>query len=65
MPEVVETEETVESSGNSRKREVTAVLVSGLVAVALGLITSGLIGKLRETVHDSIAPPPEKTTEEV
>lgn len=65
MPEtVIDPAETVEPAGNSRKREVTAVLVSGLLAVALGLITSGLIGKLRETVHDSIAPPA-KDAEEV
>ncbi len=42
---------------NSRKREVTAVVTSMAVTIALGVVATGLVEKVGHIVKNRIAPP--------
>lgn len=67
MPKFVAAESvTVETSvpANSRKREVTATIVAGTVSVVLGVVATGLINRVSETVKHRIAPQPKTETED-
>jgi hypothetical protein len=48
---------------NSRKREITATVVTTLTVIIATGLASGLIDKFGKKVHDTIAPPA-KTDEE-
>jgi hypothetical protein len=52
--DVTATAETVEEVPVSRKREMTATVVTTVVAIALGLGANILIGKVSQHVHDRI-----------
>lgn len=57
------TEPVDETSPNSRKREITATVVSVGVALVLGAVTTGVINKFALRVRETIAPPADKTEE--
>ena len=48
---------------NSRKREVTATVVAGVVTCVLGLAATGAVNRIGEIVKHRIAPQPEKNDE--
>lgn len=52
--DVTATAETVEEVSVSRKREVTATVITTVVCIALGLGANVLIGKVGQRVHDRI-----------
>jgi hypothetical protein len=52
--DVTATAETVDEVSVSRKREVTAVVVTTVVSIALGLGANIIIGKVGQRVHDRI-----------
>lgn len=58
------TEQTDETTGNSRKREITATVVSTVVVVVAGVIASGAINKFGSIVRNRIAPQPEDNESE-
>lgn len=59
-PEAVETIAEEPVPANSKKREITASVVAGVVTVTLGLVASGLIERISGRVKNAIAPKPEK-----
>jgi hypothetical protein len=52
--DVTATAETVDEVPVSHKREVTAVVVTTVVSIALGLAANIVIGKVGQRVHDRI-----------
>jgi hypothetical protein len=56
-PESVETVSETPVNHNSKKREVTAMIVAGVVSVALGAVATGVISRASEAVRNRIAPP--------
>jgi hypothetical protein len=70
MPKTIEApEDSVEiiaeiQPANSRKREITASIVAGVVTVSLGLVASGAIERVASLVKNRIAPKPEKNENE-
>ena len=68
MPKTVTAEaETVSETpvpANSKKREITATVVAGVVTCILGLAATGVIERVGKTVKHRIAPEPEKKTDE-
>lgn len=59
-PEAVEIINEKPVPANSKKREITASVVAGVVTVTLGLVASGVIERISSRVKNAIAPKPEK-----
>lgn len=58
MNDQTQTEEILaeETARSSRKREITATVITSAVGVMLTLATGLVIGKIQEKVRDRIAP---------
>lgn len=58
VPESV-SDEPIEKD-NSRKREITAVIIAGAVTVLLGAASTGIINRIGDGIKNRIAPKTEK-----
>lgn len=55
--DVTATAETIDEVTPSRKRELTATVITTVVCIVLGLGANAIIGKVGQRVHDTIVKP--------